>query len=312
MKSITLSINPIYLCNFRCEFCYLTPEQLGDDKTLDLKRLELLLNELKAAQIEVSHVDLYGGEVALLSEEYLERFDELLLTVGDPSLNVVTNMSKAHPFLLKPHVDLSVSFDFDCRQSHDKVLQNIMQTNKDIAILMLASPKLMQKDVAQMINIFNGIQNIKTVEIKPYSSNQANQFSCSDEDFENFIKQWLTCSVEKKFTFINEREILASLDNTRNAFSDDHVYITPEGKFAVLEFDSAGHEYFMSLENIQAYFEWQTLEKKRVKENQYCGQCEFYGRCLTEHYRDVKSLQTSCNGFYKLLKWSQENFKSSR
>ena len=34
MKPITVSINPSYFCNFRCDFCYLTSEQLGDQKDL--------------------------------------------------------------------------------------------------------------------------------------------------------------------------------------------------------------------------------------------------------------------------------------
>ena len=34
---MNLSINPTYYCNFRCDFCYLTPEQLGDRQKIDLK-----------------------------------------------------------------------------------------------------------------------------------------------------------------------------------------------------------------------------------------------------------------------------------
>lgn len=299
------------MCNFRCEFCYLTPEQLSDEKTLDLTKLSSLVNELKAKQVQIDHVDLYGGEIALLSNDYLEAMDKILLEAGDPSLNIVTNMSKFHPFFLKEHVDLSVSFDFECRQSHEKVLQNIMQTNKDIAILMLASPKLMAKDVEQMIVTFNGIQNIKTVEIKPYSSNQANQFTTNDEDFETFVKKWIDSKTTKRFELINQREIESSLAKTRNAFSDDHIYITPSGKFAVLEFDDKNHEFFLELDDFDAYLKWQEIEKKRVKANQFCSKCEYFGRCLTEHYRDVRSIENSCNGFYKLLKWSENHFKSS-
>ena len=30
LNPITLSVNPTYYCNFRCDFCYLTEEQLRD------------------------------------------------------------------------------------------------------------------------------------------------------------------------------------------------------------------------------------------------------------------------------------------
>ena len=44
--SITVSINPTYYCNFRCDFCYLTEEQLSDRKIIKREDLEQSLNVL--------------------------------------------------------------------------------------------------------------------------------------------------------------------------------------------------------------------------------------------------------------------------
>jgi hypothetical protein len=95
----------------------------------------------------------------------------------------------------------------------------------------------------------------------------------------------------------------------RNSFSDDHVYITPSGKFGVLEFDLNDNEYFLELDSFEKYLEWCLIEKSRIYKNQFCSNCEFSGKCLSEHLRKVTSLDDSCNGFHNLIKWAQINLK---
>ena len=76
--------------------------------------------------------------------------------------------------------------------------------NKPFSVLMLAGSCLIKKDVDEMIHMFNLIDNLESVEIKPYSSNQANQQQVSFKDFEEFVKKWITSKVTKKFFFVNE------------------------------------------------------------------------------------------------------------
>ncbi len=41
-----------------------------------------------------------------------------------------------------------------------------------------------------------------------------------------------------------------------------------------------------------------------------CRSCEFYGKCLTEHYRYVKDLNNSCNGYKFLIEWYRERLEN--
>jgi MoaA/NifB/PqqE/SkfB family radical SAM enzyme len=312
LPSISLSINPTYLCNFRCDFCYLTPDQLADTKKVSISKIENLLEEIQEAGYKVDHVDLYGGEVGLLPEAYLKDLDNLLFYTSNPSIGVITNLYKINPYFLEPDIQLSVSFDFDARERHDIVMTNMVLINKPLSILMLASPKLMSKDVDYMIRFFNQLANVISVEIKPYSSNQANILPVTDKDFEEFVKRWITSPIKKNFTFVNESNIKECLNESYNAYSDNHIYITPSGKFAVLEFDQEGHELFMELDSFQDYIAWTKTEKQRVQGNEICNQCPYLGKCLTEHYRDVKTLENSCNGFRHLLDWANQNLKESK
>ena len=172
---------------------------------------------------------------------------------------------------------------------------------------MLASPELIKKDVNEMVNMLNSLNNLVSVEIKPYSSNQANQLDINFTQFEEFVKIWVI-NRDKKFSLTNESLLQSVINKERNSFSDDHVYITPNGKYGVLEFDLNDNEFFLEYETLDEYFKWCNNEKKRVEKNKFCSKCDYFGHCLSEHLRDVKSLDNSCNGFKHLIDWYKREF----
>jgi sulfatase maturation enzyme AslB (radical SAM superfamily) len=300
-----VSLNPTYLCNFRCNFCYLTDEQLGDKHKIELPILDRLLAEI-SDNTTIDHIDLYGGEIGVLPIPYFYEMKQVIRKYYDKPINIISNLYRVPHFLLDEDITLSVSYDFECREHDDRVFLNMAIPRKDIHVLVLASKCVIQQDVDYMISLLNMLANVKTVEIKPYSTNQANQQAVSHRDFEEFVKKWIVSPVKKRFAFINEHKIQSSLNKTYNAFSDDHIYITPQGQFAVLDFDLNDNEHFRVVPDFQAYKQWCHEEKNRVFANQFCGKCEFLGHCQTEHLRNVKSLDKSCNGYKFLLEWFRD------
>ena len=298
---LTLSINPFYYCNFRCSFCYLTEEQLSDRKLLSLERLEEMLIEV-ISNDTIDKVDLYGGELGLLPKDYWNNLIELLHRYNITDINLITNLSMLNDITLDDRVSTSVSYDFSAREDHERVFKNMSLMVKPFSILMLASPDLIKLNVDEMINTLNLLSNLQSVEIKPYSSNQANELDITYTQFEEFVKKWII-NKDKKFEFVNELLLEDVLNKTRNAFSDDHVYITPNGRFGVLEFDLNDNEYFKEYDSLDDYYKWTELEKKRTSNNIHCSNCEHYGHCLSEHLRNVKDLDNSCNGFRGLINW---------
>lgn len=299
---MNLSINPTYYCNFRCHFCYLTEQQLSDRQLLDLNILNNRLQEV-SSHSKIEHVDLYGGEIGLLPENYVQDLKSLLRFYGVDSININTNLSMVNKTLIDDDFYLSVSYDFSVREQSERVWNNMFKLERPFSILMLASNKLIGLDVDDMIMQLNLLKNLQSVEIKPYSENQANQLNVTFKDFEEFVKKWITSPIEKKFNFINEQLIEDVLLKEKNSFSDDHIYITPSGNFAVLEFDLNDREYFLHCETFEDYLRWCEKEKERVSKNKFCSSCEYFGNCLSEHLREVKDLKNSCNGFKNLISW---------
>jgi sulfatase maturation enzyme AslB (radical SAM superfamily) len=303
---LTLSINPWYYCNFGCEFCYLTKEQLADTKLLPLDILNKRLAEI-SAQDQIGMIDLYGGELGLLPKDYWNEMIDLLHAYNIFDINMITNLSMVNEKITDKRVYISVSYDFDAREDHERVWRNMALLERPFSILMLASPELIKKDVNEMVNMLNSLNNLVSVEIKPYSSNQANQLDINFTQFEEFVKIWVI-NKDKKFSLTNESLLQSVINKERNSFSDDHVYITPNGKYGVLEFDLNDNEFFLEYETLDEYLKWCNKEKKRVEKNKFCSKCDHFGHCLSEHLRDVKSLDNSCNGFKHLIDWYKHEF----
>ena len=298
---MNISINPSYFCNFRCNFCYLTPEQLADQKKIDLQRLDDMLAEVKE-QDDIHHIDLYGGEIGALKKDYFYGLRDVIRKYYDKDININTNFSMLHDGFFEKDFYLSVSYDFEAREKHELVYKNMMLSPVPIAVLVLVSPTILQKDVDEMIRMFNLCTPVKSVELKPYSINQANAHNVTHKDFEQHVIKWIQSKEDMQFAFINDYKIQDSIEKTYNAFSNDHVYITPNGKFEVLEFDKDDKEYFLELDSYKDYKLWADKEPD-VNCSDICKSCKYYGHCLTEHYTYVKDLDNGCNGYKGLLEF---------
>jgi sulfatase maturation enzyme AslB (radical SAM superfamily) len=297
--SMNLSINPTYYCNFRCDFCYLTEAQLGDRHKITPLWLH---NSMAQITDPISHVDLYGGEIGLLSPDYYYSIKKVIREYYDGPININTNLSAFPDFFRDEDVTLSVSYDFHAREKEQFVLDNMMKTDKEMSVLILASPKVLEMDVEFMVFTLNMIYNVTSVEIKPYSINQANAHPVTHKDFEDFVIRFDEAKTAKNFDFQNIHNIYRSIDKEYDAFSNDHVYITPSGKFGVLEFDKYDKEYFKEYNSYHEYKQW-AKEEPEKNLSPICKKCKYYGNCLTEHYRYVKDLTNSCNGYKGLLEY---------
>src|SRR6056300_2021608 len=178
-----VSINPSYFCNFRCKFCYLTTEQLADQNKIDLQVLDNMLMEIRLED-KIEHIDLYGGEVGALKKDYFYGMRDVIRKHYRDKINIITNYSMLHEGFFENDFYLSVSYDFEAREKSDKVYQNMLRSEVPIAVLILASQQVITKNVDEMITMLNACSSIESVEIKPYSTNQANQQGVTHKDFE--------------------------------------------------------------------------------------------------------------------------------
>ncbi len=304
-ESINISLNPSYFCNLRCSFCYLSDNQLGDKLKLAPEILYSRLEEISLHR-KIEHIDLYGGEIATLESNYLDSLLDTIRAFYRDKINIISNLTLVKPFLLREDVELSVSWDYFAREKFEQTYGNMLSLPKKFHVLILASDKLINMtdhEFEDFIRLLSALPNIQTVEIKPFSSNQHHPQKVSFRAFEVWVQRWLERKDQFPFEFINEKKIISSLDGEYSSWSDDHIYITPGGKFAVLEFDSLNREFFLEISSFDKYLKWIEDEKIKIQSNTFCRDCKYLGRCLSEHLQPVFEMSASCNGFYNLLNW---------
>lgn len=304
-SSISLSINPTYRCNLRCNFCYLSNEQLSSNQQIEILDLFERLQDISFVR-KIDHIDFYGGEISILDDAYLSKVFETIEFFFKGKINVITNLTLMNPTVLNHDLDLTVSWDFLFRSQFQEVYKNMLTLEKPFHILVLASYGVVTMDdekLNEMISLLNNIPKLVSVEIKPYSNNLYRSMDVPFELFEGWVKKWIARSESFNFEFINEKKIKSSLLNKLNSWSDDHIYITPSGKFAVLEFDDLNREYFKTMDSFNDYLFWTEIEKQKVRNNVVCKRCDYLGHCLSEHLQNVPEDAKSCNGFRNLLTW---------
>lgn len=274
-----VSINPLYLCNFRCKYCYLTPEQLSDRTVLPI---DILLTKLDSIP-NLEGIELYGGEPSLLAPEYVDAILNRYVTIP---ISVTTNGSKIPKWFYDSRVSINISYDFDVRPHNNIVFNNILKLERPIAINVLVTPELLERDVIADIRFINSIKNIEYVELKPYSSNQSNQNNF-DEAYINYVALWL----DNSHKTVTEQRIL----DKANYFESPHVFLTPSGDFAILDFDINGNEFFRTIDiaEINGILE----EESNMVFGGNCSSCQYVGVCLTEHYRKTDGIDNIyCSG----------------
>lgn len=289
-----LSFNPSYLCNSRCSFCYLSDEQLSSDEKTDLGRFIEVIDTLN-----VDGVELYGGEVTLLPEGYVREIIHICKE-KEISLSVVTNLIKVPEWLTDQTLDfeLTVSYDHTVRRNNQTTLTNLLLLDRDFSLNVLVTKELIASSFEDFKVVLSAMGRLQSIDFKPYSKSK---HRAEKNDFEAYVKyliRWLESDTD--INIKNIETIYNSIHGRRNSFSDDHVYLRPNGALSVLDFDENGDEYFLDIDSCEDYEKWTEDEKKRVAIN--CAGCRFIGSCLTEHYRrDDRFDNGTCSGFRNLL-----------
>lgn len=254
----------------------------------------------------IDRVDLYGGEIGLLRPDYFHDIKRVIRIFYTGEISIISNLSIVPDFFMDSDIDLSISWDFSAREKYKDVFVNMQELQRPFRILILASDKLLQlndQDMLTFVDQLKSLKNLQSIEIKPYSVSAYNSQHNIFKGFEDFVKRFLFLLKDSSVEFINRKKIEASLSGLANAWSDDHLYITPQGNWAVLDFDANNREYFRDLQSYDEYLGWIAEEKSKVSENSFCKQCKYLGSCLSEHLQVVLPNQEGCNGFKNLLDW---------
>ena len=255
-----VSIFPMYMCNLKCPFCYLKGTVCSD--ILNATDLEFILSKINVHQINI-----YGGEVTLLEEHYINNLLDICSNYTKSiSINSNYTFNKIPNWINR--VSLGTSIDFSCRPVN-KIInngRNIYKVfNKKTNILFTDPNNIAYIDRIQEIVDENWVHSFR---ILPCVKTKNNKVVLNFKNTENLIYKYY---YHNKYDRINVKE--------------ECVFISPKAELLYIAYDN-DVEYFST---------------KSTTNNRHCLLCEYYNKCFNEHpfyYTD----NYDCIGFKKLCK----------
>lgn len=257
MKSkLQISINPTYKCNLNCPFCYLK----HNSKIMDLDKLETKLTEI-SLKYDIDSIDLYGGEICLLPDDYLMKLILICKKYVD-IIGVITNYTIDKKWLFdRNDIDLSVSWDYIFRDKNEEVLERIKNTKRELGIIM-TSPELYDKKY-EIADILNKLDGNYYIDIKPCMPSENNNCKCDLKKYQEFVL-FMISNIRHKV--LNQYY----LDNPPNNLKTPHIFINPDCEVEKLKFNK-NCEYFEKTNNYD------------IELDDKCKNCQYFDDCQTEH-----------------------------
>ena len=297
----TLSIQPTFLCNYNCEFCYLG--NLRKDKTI--LNLDVLKNRLEeiTKEYNIKNIILYGGEVSLLDKEYIDKIMIMCKEYTNINPSIVSNLSNDWiiNYCDNNNYTLSISLNEE-RPYYNETLNKLKKLNrkdnKNLSIVVL--PSLLKKQPLELMSFYNMLGfDVFFIQYHP-SILSKKIYNININDYSLFLKN----IIDEKHNHIYNINILNEIiikNNEYNPMTSGCLFINPNGNYSTVVYDN----------HIEHFEEFDTLDKWKLfcKEDykryfKSCYLCELFGKCKAEHLDVLDSKE--CSGLYNLLTWYKE------
>lgn len=289
-----LSIMPSLYCNYNCEYCY-----LGDlRKNKTLLNLDILANRLDeiTQNYTIQHTTLYGGEISLLPQTYL---NDLLQLVKDYNPAFVTNLSQEWflNYCLINNVKLSISLNEE-RTNYNKTLQILktLKGIKSICLSVVVLPSLLKKDSFEILDFFEDLGfDVIFIQYHP-SIHSKVVYNITTKDYSDFLLRIIKAKYERDYKFKIQNEIVLR-DTTYRATADSFMFINQNGNFSSIKYNEKEEEYFVEFNTLQEWKDFCKQEQKLYYTK--CHTCKYYNKCKAEHLVNLE--KDNCSGLYNLL-----------
>ena len=261
-----MNIYPSYKCNFSCSFCYIKniPGELID---LDW------LHEQFWNHPELCHdINILGGEPSILPLDYQRKLIDICTKVSGEKPLFITNLYNISPYL--NDTQPIISYDFNLRQSQNRILSNIISLNMDFALSFIMTNNLVKIGSKKFITFINRFKNCKRVDLLMYRNGDTGvDHSPNHDDLMEFVADVID---HPKVNFTPYSSMKGYSDNYFDNISGRFGF-HPGNKYGVrIDYNSLLYTSFDTYETAIDYYNARVSE---IKLTDPCRACEFLGRC---------------------------------
>jgi len=297
-----VSVQPLYNCNCNCSFCYLG--DLREDRTvLNIETLEDKLRDIKF-QTRIEQIDIFGGEVSLLSETYLEaliltcaRFsNQLTITSNLQNFKILDKIKKWQ----RSGINIVLATSWNPERPDNKRIENLLTSGmkfpQDSSILTVILPEIIKNGSTWLLQRLQTF-NLPVTLLRYFPSIKNSYYNLTSKDFEEFMIQVGRDYLTNNYTFsLNNFEYF---EEFINPMLGSNIFIMPNGNLAWIKYNGL-NEYFYETDKIENWKLEQTSEE--LQYYMYCSTCKYYKRCLAEHL-NFNDIGEHCCGLKNLLDW---------
>lgn len=299
-KTLTVSVMPTYQCNGNCPFCYLGTS-IKDKTILNLDVLhDRLWNIKKRYQCNLN-VEVFGGEITLLEDDYIDQLLKLCNQYSVFDVGVVTNFSK--PDVVKKMIDRGVPVAVSWNKERGKVgkqcLENLASLESDysrrINLLVVCLPSTIKQKPTDFLDLVESYK-IKSLSILQYypAVQSKKHYSVNNADYQQYMIDVIEAYKQGNYSFE-----LANINQWKSRYDckqSSNIFINPYGQYAVTKYDENAMEYFHNFDSLQQYDD--ICMNEMTKYINSCIMCTKFNKCLAEHLRFDK--QEVCCGLPSL------------
>lgn len=277
-----VSLIPTFKCLNKCGYCYLGNLRLTNN-ILSLDKLRELLNDLT----DVTQIDIFGGDISLLTHSYLKDLYEICKTKTD---NISCTTNKITDYIHSIFKNISISVNIERKDF--KVNYNLFSKKIDYSMSIVATSKMVDFCMSNKSLFLSYAANAKYVYIMKYSKsvNNTKEYG-TDKDYVKLIQ--FIIEHGDNINLINNDELNNLYDPTLNS----NIFILPSGKYGYIKFEK-DNEYFCEFDSLDEYDDIKNNERKLFIMK--CGTCKYFNRCYTEH---LNLTNNKCNGYIDLIEW---------
>lgn len=275
-KHIDLSIVPSFYCNMNCPYCYLN-DLRNNQEVVSIESIRNRIKQLKRGEYQIVSISIYGGEVSLLDESYVDQLLQLTKQYCD-IVGVTTNGQNRYIFDLcsKHNIRPMISYNQE-RPDHKRALQLIKQYDCTVGVVVL--PSVLEQTAEQFCDLFDQLGRPVYL-FQYYQSDPNGEYKITNKQFIDWVVDLLRyyySTGNHNFVIVNEGEWL---NDQYNCDDDAFVYIMPNGQYGTTQYVDCveQYKYFDTIDQWEAY-----CKKRIITRKINCNSCKYFDKCKAEH-----------------------------
>jgi organic radical activating enzyme len=259
-----MNIYASYQCNLCCSFCSLWN---NNSQRIDLNWVK---EELKQHPDLAHDLTILGGEPSVLPVDYQQELIAICAHAEGKKPYYITNLLSPSPVISQ--TNLIVSYDFDLRKQHKKVLYNIINLNQEFAISTILTDHLINHIGAiKYLKFIDSLKNCKRADLVIYYKSKKDKLDYTPQK-DSMLEFVSTVMSHSKVCMAPLSQMKNEIPCSFDDMSDFFAFL-PDNNYGVrLDYDNGPYKKFNTYKDAKLYYD------ESIK-NSLCSKCKYINYC---------------------------------